>query len=96
MVSPELNRHWHCQEQIVPAFAQIDSKRMPIFRRTGDARAMLAHCKSLMAFEQKGGFAMVERADWVPSACLTEVARCHLSRSSERDFATDSWGRALC
>ena len=64
------------------AFVQI-SKRMSIFRRTGDARAMLAHCKSLMAFEQKGGFAMVEGADWVPSACL-KVACCHLSRCSER------------
>ena len=35
-----------------------------------DDRAMLAYCKSLLAFEQKGGFAMVEDADWVPSASL--------------------------
>lgn len=62
---------------------------MPIFRRTGDDRAMLAHCKSLLAFEQKAGFAMVEGADWVPSASL-KVARCHLLRYSEKDFATDS------
>ena len=41
-----------------------------ILEQAEDDRAMLAHCKSLLAFEQKGGFAMVEDADWVPSASL--------------------------
>jgi len=39
-----------------------------ILEQAEDDRAMLAHCKSLLAFEQKGGFAMVEDADW---ACRT-------------------------